>query len=281
MLTVLEALNLSSDFLERKGIESPRLNAELLLADILGCRRLDIYLSYDRPLSEDETNKYRENINRRAKFEPMQYIVGYEEFYGMRFLVTPAVLIPRPETEILVEKAIEIINNNEFSVLDIGTGSGIIPISIAKHCPNAKIFAVDISEDAVKIAQANAMAQDVEGRVLIGKMDILSQNLKQKYNIIISNPPYVQEKEFDSLQNEIKDYEPKIAVTDFEDGFKFYKRIINIAKESLDDNGKLMFEVGLGQAKNVKEIMEKEGFSSVIVLKDFADIDRIVIGELK
>lgn len=282
MLTVLESIQLSTEFLEKKGIESPRMNAELLLADILDCKRLDLYLRFDQPLKEDEKNKYREGIARRSKFEPLQYIIGNVEFYGLKFLVDPNVLIPRQETEILIETIIE--QNKDRSglkILDIGTGSGNIPISLAKHMPDAEIISIDISEEAIKIAKGNAELNEVENVNFIPK-DIFDENIISEYSgfdIIVSNPPYVGEDEFDSLQKEITMFEPKEAVTDFKNGFSFYERITNLGKELLNKNGKLYFELGIDQSERVKNIFEKEDYKNIEIKKDYLNIDRVISGE--
>jgi release factor glutamine methyltransferase len=177
MLTVLDAINLSTEFLEKKEIESPRINAELLLAHTLNCKRLDLYLSYDRPLSEDEIKIYREFIRRRSKSEPLQYIIGKVEFYGLEYKVNPSVLIPRQETEILVETIINSVNKEDkLTILDIGAGSGNISISLARYLPNAKITATDKSEDALETARANANLHNVSERIKFIKHDINSEN---------------------------------------------------------------------------------------------------------
>ena len=153
MITVLESINLSSDYLKNKGIESPRINAELLLAHVLNCKRLNLYLSFEKPLSEEEIIKYKELLKRRIKFEPLQYIIGKVEFYGIDFMVNPSVLIPRQETEILVETIIRQYDKYDtLRILDIGTGSGNIAVSLAKNLDNSFITGIDISEDALKIA---------------------------------------------------------------------------------------------------------------------------------
>lgn len=282
MLTVLESIQLSTEYLEKKGIESARMNAELLLADILDCKRLDLYLRFDQPLKEIEVNKYREGIARRSKFEPLQYIIGNVEFYGLKFLVDPNVLIPRQETEILIETIIEQSKNRSgLKILDIGTGSGNIPVTLAKHFSDSEIISIDISEEAIKIAKGNAGLNEVENVNFILK-DIFDENIISEYSgfdIIVSNPPYVGKDEFDSLQNEITMFEPKEAVTDFKNGFSFYERITNLGKELLNKNGKLYFELGIDQSEKVKNIFEKEDYKNIEIKKDYLNIDRVISGE--
>jgi len=303
-LTVLESLQLSTDFLDKKGIESPRLNAELLLSEILKCKRLDLYLKFDQPLKENEINIYREWIARRGKFEPLQYITGSVEFYGLSFKVSPDVLIPRPETEILVETVINMMNNkssvipneernlkgfsttltdrnNKIKILDIGTGSGNIPIALVKNLNDAEITAVDVSEKALLIAKENAVANGVEEKIHFITADVKDYASGFQFDIIISNPPYVSKEEYPNLQKEITNYEPMVAVTDSNDGLDFYRTITERAKILLKSNGKIFLEVGKDQSKIVADILEKNNFINIYFVKDYQQIDRVVVGELK
>ncbi len=285
MLTVLESIKLSEEYLLKKGIESARINAELLLADVLDCKRLDLYLKFDQPLSEKEKSIYREYIARRGKREPLQYILGEVEFFGVKLKVNNSVLIPRPETELLVEY---ILNNTkkakEVRVLDIGCGSGNISIALAKNLPNAKVTGIDISAKAIELAKENAIINGVRNNIDFVEADIMNElpsNVIINYDLIVSNPPYVSTKEFENLQPEIKEYEPEIAVTDFEDGLKFYRRISEKAKELLKENGKVYFELAEGQSKDVSKILERHGFENILIKKDYNGIDRIISGERK
>jgi len=280
MLTVLEAITLSTEYLGKKEIESPRINAELLLAHALNCKRLDLYLSYDRPLSEEEVKIYREFVRRRSKSEPLQYIVGKVEFYGLKFNVNPSVLIPRQETEILVETIINSINNKEvdLKILDIGVGSGNISVSIAKHLPNAIITATDVSEQALETAKLNTEMNQVTERITLIKHNILTDNLNEEFDIVVSNPPYISEEEFPNLKDELKAYEPKNALTDFSDGLNYYKVISFKAKKVLKNNGKIFFETGQGQSEDVKNILKENNFSEISVTKDYLKIERVISG---
>ncbi|MBU1098973.1 MAG: peptide chain release factor N(5)-glutamine methyltransferase [Bacteroidetes bacterium] len=284
MLTVLEAIKLSTEYLEKKGIESPRTNAELFLADIIGCKRLDLYLKFDRPVSEDERLKYREFIARRGKLEPLQYILGYVEFYGLKFFVDPSVLIPRQETEILVEKIInENKNMDSIRVLDIGTGTGNIPVSLRKNLPSFKFLTIDISSKAIDIAKKNIKLHEFEDDVEVMHFDILNgQSIEQlgKFDMIVSNPPYVDEEQYNTLQKEITEHEPKEAVSDFGDGYSFYKKISELSTQLLNPKGKIYFEVGIGQADRVKDLLADNGMSFITSHKDYLDIDRVVYGEI-
>lgn len=283
MLTVLESLKLSTEFLEKKGIESPRLNAELLLSGILNCRRLDLYLKFDRPLAEEEVVKYRDWISRRGKFEPLQYITGSVEFYGLSFNVSRDVLIPRPETEILVETILNLYKDkSDLKILDIGTGSGNIPIVLAKNMSDVEITTIDVSENAIGIAKQNASLNEVESKIKFICSDVNHFNADADYfDIVVSNPPYVSIEEFFTLQKEIVDYEPQNAVTDSKDGYEFYKIIAERSKMFLKENGRIFFEVGKDQSDVVAQILTSNSFVNIRVNKDLSLIERVVIGELK
>lgn len=283
MLTVLESLQLSTDYLEKKGIESPRLNAELLLAEILNCKRLDLYLKFDQPLKEKEIDKYREWISRRGKFEPLQYVTGQVEFYGLQFKVTPDVLIPRSETEILVEEIIKFCKNKTgLKILDIGTGSGNIPIALAKYLIGAEIVTVEVSAKAIEVAKENAVLNSVESKIKFILSDVNHLNLETDlFDIVISNPPYISAEEYPTLQKEITDYEPSIALTDANDGLDFYRVISKKSKSFLKRGGSIFLEIGQGQKEDIKKILFLNDFEKVHFIKDYQQIDRVVFGEMK
>jgi release factor glutamine methyltransferase len=283
MLTVLESLNLSADYLQKHDIESARINAELLLASILKCKRLDLYLAFDKPLSENELVKYRNFIKRRGKFEPLQYITGSVEFYGIEIKVNPSVLIPRAETEILIDSVIEQVKTKEeISILDIGCGSGNIAIALAANISNCKVFGTDISKDALKISMENAEVNGVKNKTEFHLKDIITDDFSElpKVDIIVSNPPYVSGEKFDTLQNEIKYFEPNFAVTDFSDGYKFYKAISERVKQLLKPGGKIFFELSENQNIKVKNIMEANGIKDIRIKKDYLNIERVIYGVL-
>lgn len=280
MLTVLESLQLSSEYLEKKGIDSARMNAELLLANILKCGRLDLYLKFDKPLTDEETTIYRDYIARRGKFEPLQYILGKVEFYGISFIVNPNVLIPRQETEILVEQVLNYTGSGDISILDIGTGSGCIAISLSKNLPNAKITAIDISRDALKVAWQNIKLNNVENCEL-KQFDIINDDITQlgKFDVIVSNPPYVEKKLYSNLQKEIVLHEPRMALTDEDDGYKFYRKICQVGKKLLTPSGTLFFEAGDGMSLALRDIMAGYGYEKIELKKDYLEINRVVKGE--
>ena len=281
MLTVLQVLNKSTDYLEKKGIESPRMNAELLLADLLKCKRLELYLMYDRPLTEKELTEYRGYLKRRSTFEQTQYIIGTVEFYGLEFRVSPAVLIPRPETEILVETVINSVNKeDELQIMDIGSGSGNISIAIAVNLPNAYVTGIEISESAIAVAEENLKKYDLNKRVAFLNFDILRVNKDElsDFDIIVSNPPYVSKGDYDKVQKEIINYEPNFAVTDFYDGFKFYRKIISLTAQILKPSGKIFLEIAQGQSQKINEIMKENNFKEISIVQDYQKIDRVIYG---
>lgn len=284
MITVLEAIRLSTEYLEKKKIDSPRINAELLLAHIIGCKRLDLYLAFDRPLTEPELNIYRGLIKRRASYEPLQYIIGTVEFYGLVFKVTSSVLIPRPETELLVEKIIkELSDKEQLNILEIGCGSGNIAISLAYHLKQAQIITTDVSDAALNLAKENSQKLGVAERISFIRHNILTDDLLRfsMFDLVVSNPPYVSLQSYSSLQKEIMDFEPRLAVTDESDGLTFYRIISEKVSGNIKKGGKLFFEISHGQCDDVKSIMTKNNFSKIEVIKDYQNIERIVFGEFK
>ncbi|MDP2363927.1 MAG: peptide chain release factor N(5)-glutamine methyltransferase, partial [Ignavibacteria bacterium] len=217
MITVLEAIKLSTEYLDKKNVESPRANAEILLAEVLNCKRLELYLSFDKPLGEDELSGYREFIKKRGMRIPLQYIIGYVDFYGLKLIVNQNVLIPRPETELLVEK---IINNfssdpskENIRILDIGSGSGNISIAISRNIINSNVLGIDISEKALEVAKQNAENNFVQNNIEFKKFDIKIDDITElgKFDLIVSNPPYVSSSDFQNLEPELKVYEPREA----------------------------------------------------------------------
>ena len=281
MLTVLECINKSADYLAAKGVESARTNAELLLGHLLKCNRLDLYLKFDQPLSENEIELYREFLKRRGMFEPLQYIIGSVEFYGLKIKVTPSVLIPRPETELLVETVINSVDKeDELNILDIGCGSGNISVALAANFPNSIVTGIDISADAIKIAKENAGLHNLSSRINFSLKDILKDVSfdSKKFDIIVSNPPYVSEMDFEKVQPEIKNYEPDVAVTDHSDGFVFFRKISRISDKILRQQGMLFFEVAVNQSDHVKKILLNNGFENINIVKDYQNIERIIYG---
>ncbi|MBZ0179045.1 MAG: peptide chain release factor N(5)-glutamine methyltransferase, partial [Melioribacteraceae bacterium] len=266
MLTILEAIKLSTEFLQKHNIPEPRINAEYLLADILKCKRLELYLSYNKPLNEGEKELYRLYIKKRSNSEPLQYILGYTEFFNLKFQVNENVLIPRQETELLVEEVLKFVKGGE-KVLDIGTGSGAIAISLKYSEPLIEVAATDSSREALKVAYSNAVniLQDKKAIKFVHH-NILNEDLQilGKFDFIVSNPPYVTLDQYNSIQPEVK-FEPKYAVTDENDGMTFYNFIIEKSPILLNPNGRLFFEIGEEMHEKVVEQM-KSLFTDISVI---------------
>ncbi len=279
MKTLLDILNLSSEHLKKKGVDEPRLSAELIIAAALGIKRLDIYLQFDRELKEEETARIRTILSRRSKHEPLQYIFGETEFYGFKFKVNPSVLIPRRDTETLVEKAVKIIGDKQLNVLEIGTGSGCISVSVARLCKNAKITATDINIDAIRTAKLNAEINGVAGRIKFLKHDILSENFSEKYDDLISNPPYIPEKVVDTLSRQIKEFEPGCALKGGDDGLLFYRRFNSVITDVLSPGGCIILEIGHDQAELVEGIYKKS-LSGIELTRDLNGNFRVFSGFL-
>lgn len=281
--------------LRKAEIDAPVLEAGVLLCNLLNINRALLYAKSHELIAPDISAKYLEWIKRRAEGTPLQYITGHQEFMSLDFKVTPDVLIPRQDTEILVETVIEHAKKNkdkQLKILDIGTGSGCIAISLAYYIKNCFVTAIDISQNALKIAQSNAAANQVSDKHSFIEMDILSYKeqfhfdiLQESpssktfgdFNIIVSNPPYIPSEEIPFLQKEVRDHEPKCALDGGMDGLKFYREIISKSKSLLAQGGLLAFETGYNQAHAVKDLMVKEYFEASIY-NDLSGIPRVVAG---
>ena len=243
MKSNIEALRWATELLDNKGIESARLEAEILLAHVLKVGRLYLYINPEQELSQEQIDNYNKLVQRRLEYEPTAYILGHREFMDLDLIVNEDVLIPRPETEVLVETVIDHLNDitRMIRIADIGTGSGAIAISLAKSLPNAAVEAVDVSEEAINIAKLNADRYGL--RITFHLGDLLSPLNGKKYNAIVSNPPYIPSQVIDGLQAEVKDYEPRMALDGGNDGLDFYRRLINEAPKLLNYNGLLAVEI--------------------------------------
>jgi release factor glutamine methyltransferase len=284
--TVRELMKSAIEFLAEKGFDEARLNSELLLAHALHMERIQIYTSFDKPLDDREVAEFRSLFERRLKHEPLQYITGSTSFMGLQFGVNPSVLIPRPETETLIEEAVAACRKfpaeKRIEILDIGTGSGNIAVAVVKFVKNAHVTTVDISEPALECARENARFHHVDDRIDFFQMDILQpiDIIKtKKYDFLLSNPPYVAQRDWEALQPEIVKYEPQNAVTDHADGLTFYKRIAGIASELLTEEGVVMVEVGYGQAGSVENIFAESGFKGISIVKDMQNVPRVLCGQ--
>jgi release factor glutamine methyltransferase len=287
---IIDLTKWTTDYLQSKGFESPRLNVELLLSHVLKLKRIELYLNFERILKPEELAEFKSLLKRRLGNEPVQYIIGETEFFSLKFLVNKSVLIPRPETEILVEKVIDFCKkkypeDKTINVLDIGTGSGNIAISLAKNLPLAKVVAIDISNEALETAHKNAEIHNVSEQIQFKKIDIITEKIPsemgKKIDILVSNPPYIPLQEFQNLPDEIKKFEPEIALHDNSDGFSFYKKIVDLCELFFNSSGSIFFEAHYKGGETLKNILEQKGFRSVSLYKDYNEIDRVVVGEWK
>ena len=277
-MSIQEILKILTD----SGIEPNEANAEvkMLLEHFANYGVKDIVMG--NKLTDEKLRIVKEKAELRAKTrQPIQHIIGFADFMGEKFIVNQSVLIPRDETEILVRKAIEIINENNFKMaLDVGTGSGCIACMVAKYT-DCQIIGLDISSDALNTALDNASKLNLFNKAIFRKSDIFS-NIKdgEKFDIIISNPPYIPPSEKENIQTEVK-FDPELALyTTDEKGLEFYEKITKNAPKILNSKGYLLFELGIGQSSDVKSIMEKSGFSNIEIIKDLAGIDRVIVGYL-
>jgi release factor glutamine methyltransferase len=280
--TVKKILDWTVDYFTQKQVAEPRLSAEWLLAEVLQCGRIELYLQFERILTASERDLFREYIKRRVNREPVQYILGETEFYGLTFKVTPSVLIPRPDTEILVDKVVEYLktlpDTDSLKLLDVGTGSGCIAIALAKHFPNLSILAIDKSADAIRIAEENAKRNQVAINLRVNDFFELDTTTSE-FDIIVSNPPYIAETDWENIQPEVKQYEPRTALLAGKDGLDFYRRMIPQLKQKLTTSGAVFLEVGYNQSGAVAEMLQQQGFNTT-VYQDYAKINRIVQGIL-
>lgn len=279
--SVLNCIRFLTALFEKNNINSPKVSAELIVGFVLKANRTSLYLDKDLSISKSDFKTILSFSRRRLKAEPIQYVLGTTEFFGLEFYVDKSVLIPRPETELLVEAVIEslTVSLGAIRVLDIGTGSGIIPVTVAKNTDNASITAVDISESALAVAEKNAKAHAVSDNIVFVKSDIYSSfsQSKEKFDIIISNPPYIDKEDMEKLDLEVREYEPANALFGGEDGLVFYRRILGEAGRYLNADGLMFLEIGYNQAKVLKDIAKESGFEFVKLIKDYNDFDRVLI----
>lgn len=279
--TVEKILSWTINHFTSKKIPEPRFSGELLLAKVLNMKRIDLYLQFERILTAKELDRYREYVRRRVKREPVQYILGETEFYGFPFKVSPDVIVPRPETELLVDAVLEAVktaNNPSLKILDVGTGSGCIAVSLAKLLPDCRISAIEMSAAALKLARANADLNEVGVQFTEGDIFKDSSPLLTKFDIVVSNPPYVALRDLHKLEPEVRDFEPKEALFAGEDGSEFYKKLVNVIPRLVNRNGKIFLEIGYDQAAPLSTLFSNANFK-VKFKKDYNQIDRILILE--
>ncbi|RNC72629.1 MAG: peptide chain release factor N(5)-glutamine methyltransferase [Desulfuromonadales bacterium] len=273
--TIRRVLDWTKGYLAEKGIENARLETEWLLCAALGLDRVGLYVNFDKPLNQDELAECRGLVARRARHEPLQYILGSQEFRGLDFQVTPAVLIPRHDTEVVVEEALRRAPGAR-AVLDIGVGSGCIAVALAKQLPEARVWGVEQSPDALELAQRNAGKHGVEVTLFEGSL--FEPFTDQRFDLIVSNPPYIPTADLETLQPEVRDFEPRQALDGGADGLQFYRLIIPAAPEHLNPGGWLVVEMGIGQAEAVLGLFEQAGFCECFTAKDPNGIERVAGG---
>ena len=280
MTTRRSAINEAIEELERADVAHARRNAEWMLCEVLRCSRALLYANLDETISEEELHDLRKLIERRRRHEPLQYVLGYTEFFGLRIAVTPDVLIPRPETEQVVEQALEAVaDTSSPRVLDVGTGSGCIALAIKSRRPDAHVYACDVSNPALHLAKQNAAANQlvVEFLQLDVMSDMFPMDAPDRLDLLVSNPPYVAEDEFSDLPVEVREYEPALALIAHEDPLSFYRKIARDARRLLRSGGRLVFETheifGPASADAVRSL----GYEDVHLKHDYADRPRILL----
>ena len=274
---IVDLIQWSESYFREKSHQNPRLEIEWMLCSLLNCERLDLYMRFDEPLSGSQLSTLRGWVKRRTKNEPLQYITESCEFYGREFFVDKRVLIPRPETERLIDEAIKSIKHvRSPNIFDIGTGSGCIAITLAKEIKNSNVKGIDKSIMSLQVAKKNSAKLNV-GNVMFLEMDILNQYPKEKFDLVISNPPYVAKEEIPGLMKDVKDFEPEIALTDFDDGLTFYKRISKIIPHILKDDSSCILELGLGNhPEKVLSIFKESGYSNMEIFDDYNGDKRVL-----
>jgi release factor glutamine methyltransferase len=279
--TVVEMIRWTAEYLGGKNVHNARLNAELLLAGVLGLKRLDLYLQFDRPLSPEELAEFKERLRRRARREPLQYIDGTAAFRDLVLRVDPRVLIPRPETEVLVQEVLDWTRgrDNLFAV-DVGTGSGAIALALATEGPFARVVAIDAQADALAAARENHAFAAPDAPVEFRHGDLLAPVRGESFDVVVSNPPYVGEEERASLDPEVRDWEPGTALFAGTGGLDVIRRLVPQAAEALNPGGLLAMEIGAAQGAAVRRIIEgTNAFGAPRVRPDLAGRDRIVLAE--
>ena len=272
-----DALRAAIDRLTAAHVGSPRMNAEVLLMFILGCERAYLYAHPERELSADETARYDNALSQRAQGIPSQYITGHQEFWGMDLIVTPAVLIPRPETEHLIETVLPLARTMPMpKIVDVGTGSGCIALALAKKLSNAEIHATDISPDALEIARANAARHGLESRIVFHQSDLLAE-MPAGLDFVVANPPYVGESEEDQVQLEVRKFEPRSAVFAGATGIEVIARLIPQAREKLHPGGWIIMEISGTIVMQVRKLLA--GWDNVQVKNDLQNIPRVALAK--
>ncbi len=281
--TIQKLLNWIIEYFTNKGIESPRLSAELLLSHVLGLKRIELYTQFDKIVAKQQLDELHELVERAGRCEPVAYLTGKTEFYSLQLEVSPDCMIPRPETELLVERSIEFLRKRAGTqfICDLCTGCGPIGIAIAKNFRDARIIATDISDVALRIAAANVEKHQLKDRIELLQGDLFDPIMPHldvdRFDLIVCNPPYVSSAEFEKLDKNVRDYEPRLALFAGEDGLDIYRRIFEKIDQFLKPDAALMLEIGYAHGQAVKEMLEQAGiFTEIKIEKDFHNNDRIV-----
>jgi release factor glutamine methyltransferase len=274
----------TAEHLEKRGIDSPRLSAEMLLAHVLGVPRIKLFTDADRPSTELERAAFRDLVERAAKHEPVDYLVGQAPFFSMMLKVNPSVLVPRPSTETLVEHVIQHARRTPGfhapTIADIGTGSGAIAIALAKHVPSSRVIAVDISPEALAVARENAQAQKVADRIDFRQGDLLEPLAGLRVRYLVSNPPYIPDHEWDAVEPNVKDYEPTLALRGGPDGLRFVRPLIENAWRHLDSPGQLVVEIAASTKHAVLELAKSANrLTNPQVLADHEGLPRVLVAD--
>ena len=273
-MTVLEVLQSSADYFKKRKIDNARLNAEQLLAHVLGRKRIELYLEFERDLIEPELVPLRELVRRRGEGEPLQHLLGTIEFCGLTFLCDKRAMVPRPETEELVELLQSKIQNLKSTIVDVGTGSGVIALSLAAKFSDAKVHASDISEEALALARENAERLGLSERVQFRKNDLL-ENLGERFDVIVANLPYISMQDRQSLSREVL-HDPETALFGGERGDELVGKLIEQAPEHFQPNGLLALEIGIGQSQSLSELLAQKNYHDIESKRDYAGIPRFL-----
>lgn len=275
--TVRRLLEWTEDFLRKKGTDAPRLEAQILLAHALGCKKIDLYVRHDEVAPEDKRAAYRDLVKKRAEGSPVAYLVGYREFYSLDFAVSSVVLVPRPETELLVQEALRLIKPLPSPrVLDVGTGSGCIAVSLAKQNKAVGLMAVDISPAALAVAAGNAARHGVAERIAFREGDLFAPATGEWFDVVLSNPPYIARDEFAGLDIGVRDFEPRLALDGGVDGLDVYRRLAAQVAQVLRPGGTVMVEIGSMQEMAVREMFATAQLAPGPTFKDGAGHPRVV-----
>jgi release factor glutamine methyltransferase len=276
-MTVLELLQTTTAYFGKKGVEQPRLSIEHLLADSLGKKRIELYLEFDRSLSALELEPLREKVRRRAEGEPLQHLLGHWDFYGRTFKTDKRALIPRPETELLVDTLLKEVTKGEPStrLVDVGTGSGVLAITLALERPELEVFALDLSEEALTLARENAERLGVLDRVAFRRSDLL-EGIEGPFHWVVANLPYLPTSDLNGLQREVK-YDPGLALDGGKDGLTIIKRLIESVPGKIASNGMIALEIGQGQSQRVLGFLADHNYRDISIKKDYQGVERLLI----